>query len=269
MDPKDVKVVTAEAPQEVLPIVEKYMVPAKAIKTSFFDPVVWEQMKGMAETFKASGAFPETDNAARIMVKLQAGREMGMTPVESIKSFYFVKGTINVFGAAIIRRLREHGWVVTYKDELDKCTATITKGKERHSDSLTFKEAEESNWTKANGFLKAGWLPGANRKMKLRYGATSSLIKTYVPEVLGSAVDIAEVAMDATPVSEAYATQLPQIENGGQPATAEQISTLCNLDPDFKKEVHKNLDEGKETTISRQEVADRIKASATKKARKS
>ena len=211
---------------------KEFSVSVNAIKTNFFDPVVWEQMKGMAEVFKASGAFPAEDNAAKLLVKMQAGREMGMTPIESVKSFYFVKGTINIFGAAAQRRLREHGWNIKYKDEPNKCTAEIFNEKgEKYTDSLTFEEAEKSGWTKGTYGLKPGWMEGANRKLKLRYGVISLLIKTYVPEVLGSAVDIAEVAMDAAPVYEAYKNQLPAMPDGNQPATEAQIATIEAIDP--------------------------------------
>lgn len=237
----------------------KHMVSVKDIKTDFFDPVVWGQMKGMAETFASSGAFPTTDNTAKIIVKLQAGREMGMTPIESVKSFYFVNGAINIFGAATMRRLREHGWMIEFKDEVDKCTATIRKGKEKYTDSLTFQEAEESGWTKtANGYLKPGWVKGANRKMKLRYGVVSMIIKTYVPEVLGSAVDIAEVAMDATPVAQAYEKQL--VENGAQPATESVIATIKNMGGVLPDEV-----ESGQRQLTKQEGADMIRALMEKK----
>lgn len=167
--------------------------------TSFFNPKIWVQMQRMATAFKESGALPATDNMAMIMMKIQAGYEMGMKPLESVKAFYFVKGSLNIFGSAVIRRLREHGWTITYKDEPNKCTATIKKGDEEYTDSFTYEEAKRSGWANET---KPAWIDGINRRLKLRYGVASLLIKTYVPEVLGSATDIAEVAMDSTMVGE-------------------------------------------------------------------
>lgn len=250
-------------PQEqapATPLADSRMVSVKEIKTDFFDPIVWGQMRGMAETFAMSGAFPTTDNTAKIIVKLQAGREMGMTPIESVKSFYFVNGAINIFGAATMRRLREHGWTIEFKETPDSCTATIRKGKEKYSDTLTFKEAEDSGWTKSqSGYIKPGWVQGANRKLKLRYGVVSMLIKTYVPEVLGSAVDIAEIAMDATPVGEAYK---PQIEGGSEKATETQLATIKNMGGKLSDEV-----ESGEKQLTKQEAANMIRELATPKKR--
>src|SRR5919199_247680 len=162
-------------PQEQPQGIQKqdFTVDVREIRTQFFDPVVWEQMKGMAQTFAASGALSRDDNAAKLVMKIQAGYEMGMKPIEAIKSFYFVNGVLNIFGAAVVRRLREHGWTIQYTDEPNKCTATIRKGAEEYTDTLTFEEAKQSGWTDAYGKLKAGWFEGANRKLKLRYGVTS------------------------------------------------------------------------------------------------
>ncbi len=205
---------------------ESHLVDVHDLPSDIFNPVVWQHMKGMAETFKASGAFGQSENAATLMVKMQAGREMGMTPIESIKSFYFVKGVINIYGSAVVRRLRNHGWVIAFDEKENICSATIRKGGESYSDVLTFEEADKSGWTKFNGGLKPGWYLGVNRKLKLRYGVLSMIIKTYVPEVLGSAVDIAEVAEDTVPLF-SKTTQLgAQNTDDDEPATESQIITI-------------------------------------------
>lgn len=179
---------------------------ARTTPTDIFNPVAWQQMKGMATAFAASGALPRDMNANKLVLLIQAGYEMGMKPVEAIKSFYFVNGILTIFGAATIRRLREHGWRIKYvESDADggSCTATVTKRHsaddiEEYTDTFTYKDAEASGWTKGS---KPGWLLGANRKNKLRYGVISKIIKTYIPEVLGSAVDISEIAEDASVVA--------------------------------------------------------------------
>jgi hypothetical protein len=242
---KQEELLMKEATDEVLkeqPIAEKgkqqevvqkspknnYQVDVREVRTNYFDPIVWQQMKGMAEVFKASGALGKDENASTLVMKIQAGYEMGMKPIESIKSFYFVNGLLSIFGAATVRRLREHGWNIQYKEEKNKCTAIIRKGEESFTDTLTFEEAQQSNWTSVYGKLKPGWYEGANRKMKLRYGVTSMLIKTYVPEVLGSAVDITEVAIDTVPIISGENTKL-EIAGENEPVNEDQIETLKSL----------------------------------------
>lgn len=203
---------------------EDLSISPKDITTKYFDPVIWNQMRGMAETFKASGALPPEENAMKLIMKMQAGYEMGMSPIESIKSFYFVNGAINIFGSAVIRRLREHGWSIEYDEtKPNACTATVTKGEESYSDTFKYEDAEKSGWTYGN---KPGWKEGANRINKLRYGVISKIIKTRIPEVLGSAVDIAEIAEDYHTVEDRYSAQIaPIIEEQSQPATPAQLET--------------------------------------------
>lgn len=173
---------------------------AMKVSTTFMDPNIWSQIRSMAKIFHDSRALPACiQNEPQLVMVLQAGFEMGMTPVESIKSLYIVNGTINTYAAATVKRLKEHGWVVKYTDENEtSCTAVITKDGQEYSETMTLKMAEDSGYTKdRGGNLKVGWKAGLNRKLKLRYGALSIIIKTYVPEVLGAANDIAEVAEDA------------------------------------------------------------------------
>jgi hypothetical protein len=149
-------------------------------------------MKDMSEQFAKAQALPKHwDSAPKIMVGLQVGVEMGMKPMEALNSLYIVNGSVNVWGKAIVRRLREHGYKIEYSEETNKCTAIVTKGDETYSDTMSFEDAEKSGYTKDNyGKQKVGWIDGNNRKLKLRYGAIANLIKSYIPEVLGTANDV-------------------------------------------------------------------------------
>ncbi len=166
--------------------------------TNVLNPVEYKQMKNVAKDAIASGAVPTVfKNVDQVLMALVAGREMGMKPLESLKSLYIVNGTLKIWGAAVPRRLREHGWKIEYLEEDDEhCKARISKGDEVIEDEATFSDAEKSGYTHANGSLKAGWKEGTNRKLKLRYGVLLIMIQTYVPEVLGSIDGIVEYSQD-------------------------------------------------------------------------
>lgn len=168
--------------------------------SDYMNPVVWKQMDAMSRVFIQSRAMPSyISNAAQLMVVLQTGLEMDMKPMESINSLYIVNGTVNVWGKAITKRFREHGYKISYEHGDDTCKATVTRGKDSFSYEYTFAEAEQSGIIKTrSGDLKPGWLPGINRKLKLAYGALNVISRLYTPEVLGSAEGIAEVAQDYT-----------------------------------------------------------------------
>lgn len=166
--------------------------------TSFLDPNVYIQLKALAADFVKSKAIPSVwATPEQVLVGLQTGAEMGMKPMESMNSLYPVNGAINVWGKATTRRLKEHGWTIKYSNESqESCTATVSKGKEKYTETYTFQEAVDSGYTGPLNNLKIGWRPGMNRRKKLRYGVLSLIISTEIPEVLGSAMGIVEVSDD-------------------------------------------------------------------------
>ena len=187
----------AMARAEIQP--QKSMTIRDTESTSFLDPNLYLQMKALAHDFIQSKAIPSVwQTETQVLVGLQTGVEMGMKPMEAMNSLYPVNGAINVWGKATTRRLKEHGWMIKYLNETqESCTATVTRDKEKYTETFDFSDAELSGYTKDNyGKLKIGWKPGMNRRKKLRYGVLSLIISTYIPDVLGSAMGIVEVSDD-------------------------------------------------------------------------
>lgn len=173
---------------------------AATTKTSVLDPVSYAQMKNIAKDLIAGGAAsPDAKTPEQLLVKLQAGHELGLTPIESLNSLYIVNGRVTLWGSALLKRLRVFGWSVQYKDESqDACTVIATKGEETIEDTFKYEDAKQSGYTHDSyGKIKVGWREGQNRKLKLRYGAISQLAKTYLPEVLGGITGLAEIEEDS------------------------------------------------------------------------
>lgn len=169
--------------------------------TNVMNPIEYEQIKKLAKDFWISDAVSTNfKNETQIVVAMLSGREMGMTFSEAMSDLYFVGGKLNVYGKGTPSALRRKDWRISYSEETpESCTATIinVKTDEEITDTFTFQEAEQSGFTKdSNGKLKIGWVPGANRRRKLRYGVLSLIIHTYVPEVLGAATGIGEYSED-------------------------------------------------------------------------
>lgn len=206
--------------------------------TSFMDPNLYIQMKAMANDFIKSGAIPECwQTAEAVLVGFQTGLEMGMSPMESMNSLYFVKGAINVWGKATTKRLKDHGWTIKYSSESQEtCTATVKKGRESYTETFTFQEAQDSGYTTdSSGRLKVGWRAGMNRRKKLRYGVLALIINTYIPEVLGSAIGIVEVSDDY----DLHTNQVPaQLVDGSEDRKAKMAAAEAK---------HKKLTAGRHT----------------------
>ncbi len=167
--------------------------------TSLMNPEVYVQMKILAQDFINSKAIPQCwTTASQVLVGLQTGLEMGMQPMEAMNSLYVVNGAVNVWGKALTRRLTEHGYEVDFSEETEEqTTAIVSKDGKDYVATFKFSDAELSGYTKdSQGRIKVGWKPGQNRKLKLRYGALSEIIKTQLPHVMGSASGVAEIDND-------------------------------------------------------------------------
>jgi len=135
------------------------------------------EMGRMAEAFHKAGCFgSDVKNAYQALVKIQAGFEMGIPPMEAMNSLYIVNGHITIWGVAMIKRLKKFGWQVSYDDKPGECTVTIKKGDEVYSEKALASDVKK---TGAYSFAP---------KQKLRYHAISQLIRFSVPEVLDAGI---------------------------------------------------------------------------------
>lgn len=196
-------------------------------ETSLLNPEIYVQMKILANDFINSKAIPQCwQTASQVLVGLQTGLEMGMTPMESMNSLYVVNGAVNIWGKAVTKRLRIHGFQIKYTDEtVDHVTATITRGKEKYSFTFNYADAVASGYTRdSQGREKIGWKAGQNRLLKLRYGALSALLKTEVPDVLDSLNGVAEIEND-------FADQPKSLPVGGEDKAKQIAEAIKNDSP--------------------------------------
>lgn len=209
----------------------------------------WAQMTTLAQSLVQSQALPkDVKNAHQALVKMQYGLEIGLKPMQALSGTMIINGAVNPWGKTVVYLLRQAGWRISYQEEINSCTATITKDDEEYSETMTFADAEKSKWThqwkknrdgqlvkdREGNFvkeLKVGWYEGMNRRLKLRYGALSAIIKSYVPDVLGGAPDIVEVAEDYI-IEETTPAPVTEPAVATTPRGGEQIITTT---PDERK----------------------------------
>lgn len=148
--------------------------------STFFESERLNQMHKLATYFHQAGCFGgDVKNAAQALVKIQAGLEMGIPPMEAMNSLYIVNGKLTMYGPAMSKRLRLKGWSIKYDDaKNDECTVTITKGLEVFSYTATMADLIALK-SKAIAFAA---------KDKLKWHAISRLIRFYVPEVLEAGI---------------------------------------------------------------------------------
>jgi len=152
----------------------------------YFQPEMLEQALRVADKFFKAKCFGKDVTSAEIAyVKIQAGAEMGMPPMEAMNSLYIVNGKITIWGAAMSKRMREHGWKIEFLESTDKiCKCKISKGSESYEETAT---ADDVKKTGAYSFAP---------KDKLKWHCLSRLIRFNVPEVLGPVSYSTEEAED-------------------------------------------------------------------------
>lgn len=237
---------------------------ANQLAETYFNENTLNQMERMSQTFIKSQACPRyIQNAPQLVMVLQTGFEMGMKPIEAMNSLYIVNGAINLWGKAVVRRLREHGWSIQYEmiaKNGGACKAIVIKGEESYTETYHFESAERSGYTKdSRGGLKVGWREGVNRNLKLRYGAVSMIIKTYIPEVLGAASEVQEVYEDA--FVEEDKVEEGEVVNGG--GKTRVMSGKTQSVDEFLK--HKKAEKAKKAVKKQSKTAKKVEKPEEKK----
>lgn len=102
----------------------------------------WQALMAVAKVFWSSGAMPSSfKNEYQVVMALQAGAELGLQPINSINSFYFVNGKIALYGETAIALVQRAGyqveWGVCNADE-----ATVTLSKDGRSQTTTVKMSD-------------------------------------------------------------------------------------------------------------------------------
>ena len=76
-------------------------------------------LEGMAEHFLASGYFKDISDPSKAIVKIMAGREVGIPPIASMMGLYIVEGKVTYSATTIGALIKRAGysWVVSWTDD--------------------------------------------------------------------------------------------------------------------------------------------------------
>lgn len=186
---------------------------------SYMDKSYVENVLLVANQFYQAKCFgSDVQNAHQAFVKIQAGAEMGMKPMEAMNSLYIVNGKITIWGSAQIKALRNHGWKVTFPvSTKTDVTCRVEKGDEVYEE--TYNIADLPAGSKAKGFAPME---------KLRYHAVSRIIRFNLPEVL----DIGTIYS----VEEAEDMDKPELPKVSHVATAETVAPKEVITPATAKD---------------------------------
>ena len=183
------------------------------------------QIETLTAKLKDSKALPPSiTNGAQLMMVFLAGYEAGMTPMQSVSSYYIVNGRVTIFGDAVLRQLKQAGFSVEWVERTsERATVTITDPKKRtHTETFTFKEAEEAGLTTKDVWKKY-------KKDMLSWKALGRGVRFFCPEVLGGFY-MKEEAEDFTPetvrATDAQVVDVEVVKPGEEQVAVSMIENL-------------------------------------------
>lgn len=135
----------------------------------------------MADKFVKSGAFPKMTPEQAFTV-MKAGKEMGMTEVESINALYIVNGSIKFYGDKMVARLTKKGYRIEYLEESENGVTVRVYHKEEEFDV-------SEKVTKNDQILKRSKAMGFSQKNKMRFHGVRIIATFHLPHLFGSVTD--------------------------------------------------------------------------------
>lgn len=98
----------------------------------------------LGEVFAESGIFKDVKTQAQAVVKIIAGRELGLSPIESMNAFYIVNDRITIYASAIaglVKKSKKYDYKIESLTD-EACTISFTKeGEPQGSVTFTLKDA--------------------------------------------------------------------------------------------------------------------------------
>lgn len=156
-----------------------------------YSPAHWQAMKEMAKEFHAAGALPaHWNSAAKIVMGLQAGAEMGIPPIQALSTLYIVNGKIAMEGIAMLKKLRQGGVQVEWVESTDKkCIVKLTRPDDNteHIEEFNMEDAKRAALDTKDTWKKYP-------KDQLRWKALSRAARFHAPDIVQGAYIVDDLA---------------------------------------------------------------------------
>jgi hypothetical protein len=112
------------------------------------------ELDTLATRFAKSLFFADAKDAAQALVKIQAGRELGLPPVYAMTKIFFVQGRITLSAeamGALIKRSREYDYKVLTLDNTKAVIEFTHNGKVEYVSTFTMEDAKAAELIKDHG----------------------------------------------------------------------------------------------------------------------
>jgi hypothetical protein len=155
--------------------------------------VEFEELKrpmAIGQVFASSGMFPDVKSQSQAVVKILAGKEIGLSPFESMAGIYVVNGKLALTSkvmSGLIKRSKTYDYAVKKLDDQECIIAIMQGDKELGVSSFSIKDA-----AKAGLVNKEPWKAYPRNMLFAR--AISNACRFYCPEVVSGYYAVEELS---------------------------------------------------------------------------
>jgi len=179
-----------------------------------------EQMLQLSERYmtlaREAGIIPRDMNAAQAQAIILAGREIGLEPLQSLRTMAFINGrlTMSVQLQLALARQRAGVRVQQLTETDDGCTVTLARDGERITCTYTLADARRAGLERSHGWQKYP-------RQMLRWRAIGDALRIIAPDVVmgllspeeAETIDISmEATHDVSPAALPSAESEPESE---------------------------------------------------------
>lgn len=177
-------------------------------ETGLTIPESFKDISDMAKAFVASGYFSDTKAMAQAIVKIQAGKELGLPPVYSMQNINLIRDRLTSSAntlAMMVKKSGRYNYRVTEHSD-QSCTITFFESEEGKwvevgTSTFTMEDAKRANLVKPD----SGWVKYPRAMLFSR--AISQGARMYAPDAIGGVYTDEEIRsipprpQDAEPVT--------------------------------------------------------------------
>jgi len=161
-----------------------------------------EQMLQLSERYmrlaREAGIIPREMNAAQAQAIILAGREIGLEPLQSLRTMAFINGrlTMSVQLQLALARQRAGVRVEQLAETDDSCTVTLARDGERITCTYTLADARRAGLERSHGWQKYP-------RQMLRWRAIGDALRIIAPDVVMGLLspeeaETIDISVDAT-----------------------------------------------------------------------
>jgi hypothetical protein len=166
---------------------------------------------------KEAGILPKEVNVAQAALMVQAGRELGLPPCQSLRSFYIVNGRLAMKVELQLALARKVGVkLARLEEQNDYCEVTLVRGEE--SVTTRFSDAD----AKRAGLLDQGFSWARYPREMRRWRAIGAALRLIAPDVVLGLLSPEEA--ESIPPPDVEMEQVAKPTEASEPEAMEQVA---------------------------------------------